>query len=242
MPPGIILKLYLDRLGRLWLGTDRSGASRIDDAAADRLRFVTYASAEGLSGTQIWCFTEDESGRIYIGTGRGVFRLNPATGRVKHYTTTDGLSYNTVRAAFCDRRGWLWFGTLKGMSRLIPEPDRPGVPSPVWISGLSIAGRPHPVSELGSTEIAGPALAASQNQIQIDFFGLSFSIGETLRYQYKPGDVDRYTHGLPSMQERAKNLGGTLEVISQRGQGTTVILRVPVASRRPAPWRRFLPE
>jgi len=49
-------------------------------------------------------------------------------------------------------------------------------------------------------------------------------------------------HGLPSLQDRAKHLGGTLEVTSQRGQGTTVLLRVPIASRRLGRWRRFLPK
>ncbi|MBV9849472.1 MAG: sensor histidine kinase [Armatimonadetes bacterium] len=33
--------------------------------------------------------------------------------------------------------------------------------------------------------------------------------------------------GLPSMRERAQDLGGTLDVASQPGQGTTVILRMP---------------
>jgi signal transduction histidine kinase len=38
---------------------------------------------------------------------------------------------------------------------------------------------------LGTSEIVGPELGANQNHIQIDFFGLSLGVGETLRYQFK---------------------------------------------------------
>jgi signal transduction histidine kinase len=74
---------------------------------------------------------------------------------------------------------------LQGLSHLIPQPDRPTEPSPVWISGLRIAGAAFPISEFGETDISLPTLEAGQNRIQIDFFGLGFSAGEPLRYQYK---------------------------------------------------------
>ena len=38
-------------------------------------------------------------------------------------------------------------------------------------------------------------------------------------------------HGLSSMGERAKQMGGTLEIISQPGEGTTVTLRMPIRGR-----------
>jgi len=41
--------------------------------------------------------------------------------------------------------------------------------------------------------------------------------------------------GLRSMQERATGVGGSLEVISARGRGTRVIVRVPAAPRGPSP-------
>jgi signal transduction histidine kinase len=43
---------------------------------------------------------------------------------------------------------------------------------------------------LGEKQIALPDLAANQNEIQIEFVGLSFAPGDTLRYQYKLGDAD----------------------------------------------------
>lgn len=185
VPAGVVRGLYFDSAGRLWIAASEGGAARVDDPNADRPRFDAYTTGNGLSSNQATCVTEDQWGKIYIGTGRGVDRLDPVNGNIRHYTTADGLANNFGSVSFRTRDGALWFGTLQGLSRLIPQPDRATLPPPVLISGLRIAGAPYPISELGATEIAGPELSASRNQIQIDFLALSLGAGETLRYQYK---------------------------------------------------------
>jgi PAS domain S-box-containing protein len=190
VPPGVMHGLYRDRADRLWVATSAGGAARLDDPAAARPRIKTYTTGEDLSSDNLCCFTEDRAEHLYIGTGHGLDRLDLTTGRIKNYTTADGLLKSEVTAAFRDRHDALWFGTREGVSRLIPVPDRPQPPPSVLISGLRIAGLSHPVSELGETEIAGLVLGPSQNQIQIDFFALSFSVGG-LRYQYKLEGVDQ---------------------------------------------------
>ncbi len=122
---------------------------------------------------------------IYVGTGRGVDKLDPATGHIKHFTTADGLATSFVNVAFRHRDGSLWFGTLQGLSRLIPQAERPTSPPPIVISGLRIAGDSYRLSELGATEIGGLELGPNKNNIEINFSGRSLAVGESLRYQYK---------------------------------------------------------
>ena len=55
---------------------------------------------------------------------RGIDRLDPATGRIKHYTQPMACCGSTS-AALQDRDGALWFGFATGLVRLVPEPDRP---------------------------------------------------------------------------------------------------------------------
>ena len=190
-PTGAIRSLHLDRERRLWVATSLSGLIRIDNPQPEEPSFKIYTVADGLASNNVRCITEDAWGRIYVGLGRGVDRLDPATGRIRHYTTDDGLANSFVNAAFRDRRGHLWFGMLQGLSRLIPEPDGPADPPPVWINGLRIAGEAYPVHEMGVTEISLPALSATQNRIQIDFYGLNFSAGGALRYQYMIEGMDQ---------------------------------------------------
>jgi signal transduction histidine kinase/ligand-binding sensor domain-containing protein len=191
VPSGLTQGLYVDRAGRLWMSIRGGGTVRIDEPDAPRPRAFPVAP-EKLSSDNSWCVTEDEWGNVYIGTTRGVDRFNNATGQVKHFTTDDGLVKSEVTASFRDRNGALWFGTREGVSRLVPESERPQRPPHVLIGGLRIAGVPYTVSELGEAEVSGLELSADQNQIEVDFFGLSFSAGESLRYQYMIEGVDKY--------------------------------------------------
>ncbi|MBA3513270.1 MAG: hypothetical protein H0T77_02710 [Pyrinomonadaceae bacterium] len=96
------------------------------------------------------------------------------------------MAPGAIKAAFRAIDGTLWFGTSKGLSRLVPGTDvQPEAPRPILLTGLSVAGERRMVSALGETAMTLQELAASQNQLQIDFVGLSFVPGEVLRYQYR---------------------------------------------------------
>lgn len=192
VPGGILRGIYLDSAGRLWLATGEGGAVRVDNPQADTPQFTRYGHKEGLASDQAACFTEDQWGRIYIGTGRGVDQLDVTSGQIRHFTTADGLPNGFVNAALRDRTGTLWFGTLQGLARLIPQPPQPLTPPPVFLSELNLAGQTQPLPVLGAPNITGLTVMPQQNQLRIRFFGLSFAPGEVLRYQYKlegaPGD------------------------------------------------------
>jgi ligand-binding sensor domain-containing protein/two-component sensor histidine kinase len=191
VPAGKIHGLYLDNAGRLWIGSTTGGLARLDDPSAERPRFITYTTAQGLSSSSINCITEDRYGRLYIGTARGVDRLDPATGRVKQFTSADGLITGEVVVSVRDRNGDLWFGGQDGLSRLSPQLDPPQSPPLILINGVRVAGNQQPISALGETALSLPDLTVDRNQLQVDFVGLSFAPGESLRYQYRLAGADR---------------------------------------------------
>lgn len=190
LPPGRINDLYLDHASRLWIATSRGGLSRVDAPTAAVPAFINYTTDHGLSSNFTNAITEDLHGRIYVSTGRGVDRISPTTQQIKHFTTADGLAPGDILTAHRDRNGALWFGTRQGLSRIVPGPEEPSAPPPILISRLQLAGKEYNVSALGESEIALPDLRASENQLQIDFVGLSFAFGESLRYQYKLEGAD----------------------------------------------------
>ncbi|MCA1557835.1 MAG: histidine kinase, partial [Acidobacteria bacterium] len=191
VPGGLVLSLYLDGAGRLWIANRENGAGRIDDPAAERPRITRHSTAENLSSDNVQCFTEDRWGRIYIGTAQGVDRLEPSTGRIKHFTSGDGLIWTEVSVAFTDHHGALWFGTHEGLSRLSPELERAQAPPAILINRLFVDGVQRAISELGETSLSGLVLEPNQNQIQIDFLSIDFSAGEAVRYQYMLEGADR---------------------------------------------------
>ena len=89
IPGGAITAIHRDKAGRLWVGSSRDGLTRVEDPGAERPRFVRYGRSDGLSTNNVRCITSDASGRIYVGTVRGVDRIDPRSGLIRRYTTDE---------------------------------------------------------------------------------------------------------------------------------------------------------
>jgi ligand-binding sensor domain-containing protein/signal transduction histidine kinase len=187
VPAGAINALHIDRAGRLWIGSAVAGVGRVDDPAAIQARFAPVMTLSSVANN-VRCLSEDAWGRVYAGTSRGIYQIDPASGAVKRFTASEGLASDFVTAALRDRHGAIWFGTFNGLSRLDPSLEPPAaaghVPQ-VLISGVRIRGIAMGLSELGDTDLPPVTLGSSQNQIEIDFFGLNFEPGAALRYEYR---------------------------------------------------------
>ncbi len=177
--------LHLDDAGRIWVASE-GGLTRIDSPTDTTPRFTIYTTTQGLSSNNVQCIVQDRYGRIYAGTDSGVDCFYPRTPLcIKHYTTADGLVLGRGMTSFRDHQGMLWFGSEAGLSRLKPEPERPQVAPPIFITSFHVRGVPQPISPLGEIDLAGFRFAPEQNQIEIEFVGLEFGAGNSLRYQYQ---------------------------------------------------------
>jgi ligand-binding sensor domain-containing protein/two-component sensor histidine kinase len=189
--PGFLNRMFLDSSGRLWIATS-AALVRVDDPSQEHPSFTAYTVAQGLSSSYIAALTEDRWGRLYAATGRGVDRFEPqgsGLGRIRRYTTADGLAAGGLEQAIRDPQGNLWFSTSLGISQFVPAEDRPRVPPPVLVTGVTVAGVARPISDLGQSSVVG--LRLPRNPLRIDFVGLGFSPGEMLRYQYMLEGADR---------------------------------------------------
>ncbi|HMJ07641.1 MAG TPA: ATP-binding protein, partial [Pyrinomonadaceae bacterium] len=190
VPAGWIRDLFIDHAGRLWIANAAVGLLRADQLDGDTLDFVSYTTKQGLSSAYVACITEDEFGRIYAGTGRGVDRLTPESGQIETFTTADGLPASHSEIAYRDKNNGLWFGTANGLARFTPGPVRPRVPPNALITGVRVAGVSQPISVLGEDHPQRLELAADKNQVSVDFLGLGASLGEKLSYEYRLSGAD----------------------------------------------------
>lgn len=107
----LVLSLCQERDGSLWIGADYDGGLiRIKDG-----QLTHYGAMDGLAGAGIRVLHEDQQGKLWIGTGRGLACF--AGGKFATYTVKDGLSGNVIHAICEDHQGRLWFGTEGGLSR-----------------------------------------------------------------------------------------------------------------------------
>jgi ligand-binding sensor domain-containing protein/signal transduction histidine kinase len=186
MPGGPVSALLAGEAG-LWIGSD-GGLGRVMNTADERLRIEIYDTARGMASDTVNCIVEDRQGRIYAGTTKGVDRLDPRTGYIRHFSS--GLAHGECTAAVRDRSGSLWFATKQGLSRLIPRDDRPPVNPRVFITDLRIGGTPYATSTVGETRVSRLELNPSQNQLQVEFVGLDYEPGDVLRYSYRLEGAD----------------------------------------------------
>jgi ligand-binding sensor domain-containing protein/two-component sensor histidine kinase len=183
--------LFVDARGRLWIGSARPGLSLVESPTSDRPQIFPYSSVAALSGAIVGCIAEDRMGRLYLGTSAGrIDRLEPETGRVRHYTKADGLIGADLTAAFRDRSGNLWFGSYNGLFRLVPGQDRQSPPPSILIHSVRVAGEPYVTADLGQRQIPRFALGSTQSRVQIEFFGLGGGAHDGLKYQYRLEGVD----------------------------------------------------
>ncbi|HEX2457970.1 MAG TPA: two-component regulator propeller domain-containing protein [Vicinamibacterales bacterium] len=190
LPVGGANGLFVDQAGRLWAVVG-GGLCRIDNPTADNPHVVTYTKTHGLTSNTLLSVTGDMSGRIYVTGTRGIDRFDPSTARVTHYSASDNLAGGELTSAIRDKRGALWFSTGTGLARLAPQPEEAVSPPSILISGLRVAGAVRPLVALGQANVPRLNLAADQNNVQIDFFGIGPGGGERLRYEYRLEGANR---------------------------------------------------
>ncbi len=177
--------IYRDESGRLWLAISQGGLCLIAAPDADRPRVVAYTRTHGLTTDIVTSVTGDADGRVYVTSSRGIDRFDPATGTVRRLSVDAGFGGVEFTASGRDRNGALWFCSTIGLVRLLPQPEHRVTPPPILISAVNVAGVPRPLSALGESTVSLRQLDTSQNNIQIDFFGIDVRSNEALRYQYK---------------------------------------------------------
>jgi ligand-binding sensor domain-containing protein/signal transduction histidine kinase len=188
VPEGFVYALMMDGSG-LWIATE-GGLGRLRDPSADHPLIEVYNTARGMSSNMIYCLVDDAEGRVYAGTGKGVDRLNPKTGAIRHLSTANGLAHGELNGAYRDRSGTLWFATTQGLSRLAVDHEHRSSKPRVLITGLRVGGAEYRVSELGETLVSGLEVQPSKNQLQVEFAGLYYEPGDILRYSYRLDGAD----------------------------------------------------
>lgn len=108
-----IQSLFKDRSGGIWVGTDQS----LDKFDPTHESFVHYHLDD--PEPTVFQITEDEAGILWLATFRGLYRLNPGTGRTVRYghdpNDSTTLSSDNIQSTGLDRTGRYWVITRAGL-------------------------------------------------------------------------------------------------------------------------------
>ncbi len=223
LPDDRIQTLFEDRDGVIWAGTYSKGLLRIAPGSSTIGVVPSDPSREEtLSDPRVWAIAQDPGGALWVGTSRGLDRLDPATRRVTRLAVRPSRALpessseqdRTVRALLVDRSGNVWIGTGRGLVRAGRGSE---TFEPVKASGEGGA--------LLASEPVNVLLEDRQGRIWAGFSGAGLVVldpgtGETVRWVQDPQRLDALAHG--DIRSLLEDRTGMLW-IGMRGGGVQVI-------------------
>jgi ligand-binding sensor domain-containing protein/two-component sensor histidine kinase len=112
-----------DRAGDIWVGLYHGGVARYRHG-----RFTVFDNRDQFAGVAASLFV-DSAGRLWIGTSRGLIRIDDPTAERPHLVvcgTPQGLSSADVSGLSEDRWGRIYAATGRGIDRFEPQPGSLG--------------------------------------------------------------------------------------------------------------------
>lgn len=113
-----------DSDGALLIGTWDGGLQRVDPRTRRVTRFPTSGSdPTATSDVSIYCLERDSRGRVWIGTGSGLDRLERSEDgfQITRFPFTSLPRRPSVFGIIEDDSGWLWLSTEQGLIRYDPR-------------------------------------------------------------------------------------------------------------------------
>lgn len=180
--------------GALWVGTYGGGIARLDRASG---RFRRYTTDDGLPSNSVYGILEDDLGRLWISTNRGLARFDPARREIHAFGARDGLQSDEFNGGsfYESPSGEMFFGGIRGFDAFFPGEIELGTdPPPVVITDLQLFNRSVVPGEApgGPPVLAQPIeytgaieLAYRQDVLTLEFAALHFAAPERNRYRYR---------------------------------------------------------
>ncbi len=241
----ICLDLSSDQKNRVWVGTNRGISGIPFTGEGDILTYTTY---HGLSSNMNY-FVEYANGYLWIGTERGIDRLDLINLEVDYYGTMEGFyPLETNAGAVCaGEKGSLWMGTVAGLVRYDPAYDKIDTRAPSLILfPPEVKGEPLilPKADSLTGKRAVPELPYNRNSFNFKWTGIHTTIPSRNRFSYYLEGVDDDWSAVSPDRSRAyaKLNNGSyvfkLRAYNLDGQGVEQELSFPFVIKPPL-WETF---
>ena len=201
-----------DRKGNIWIGAENGGLRKYDTETQE---LITLTQKDGLPHNNILGILEDDKAALWVSTGNGLARFDPATNTFRVYTTSDGLPGNefNYNSYFKSPTGEIFFGGYNGFISFFPDKIKANTySSTVAFTGLKLFGQPVSINDesgLLKQDInfcKSITLNYNQNVFTIDFALLNFIRAEKNKYAYKLEGFDKGWNEISSTSATYMNL------------------------------------
>ncbi|MFK7949210.1 MAG: histidine kinase [Saprospiraceae bacterium] len=158
----------------IWVGTQTNGIFQI----VNNKIIKTYNRKNGLVSNNCQIFILEPNGMLWIGTNRGVNKVNTTTNEIDLIDKLDGLLSNDILALAVDKQQ-IYVSTSKGINSFGKNiQTKNTVAPPIYFSSFQIFEQDTILAEQY-------VLKHNQNNIRIGFTGVSFRSQGQFKYKYR---------------------------------------------------------
>jgi ligand-binding sensor domain-containing protein len=185
-----VLCLMRDKFGeRLWLGTHGNGILSFD---LKTRKFVENINPyHGLPSNIIYGMLQDNKGKLWLSSTRGIIRVTPESGEIITYNREDGLPFEdfSTGAYLEDHKGAFHFGGTYGMISFHPDSLRKiksQMKPSLKIVQLETAEKGEQKAHYLSHNIPAYPIHFQypKNELYLEFSALDFSLPSKKKYQF----------------------------------------------------------
>ena len=195
LPSDNVLDIYADESGNMWVGTAGGGLCLFDPKTN---RFISWSEAEGLSNAVVYKILEDDSGKLWISTNKGISSFDLKNRSFKNYSHYNGLQRSpfNMGSGLKTTNGEMFFGGLDGFNYFNPKTlnTNRNVPSLVF-TALKISNRTvvpgdnSPIKE--HISVARQIKLSYRQNFSLDFAALNYTAPQESQYFYKLEGFDK---------------------------------------------------
>lgn len=203
LPLDRVLSIYCSKLGHIWVGVFGGGLCLYDSKNKE---FSQYSEEHLLSNGVIYKILEDEFGKLWVSTNKGISTFDPKKSIFKNYTYHNGIQQSTfnVGAGLKTSSGEMYFGGLDGFNYFYPKMlyQNKNVP-PIVITDLKINNKSaNPIDNSEITDYISVAkeinLSYRQN-FSLDFVALNYTAPHESQYSYMLEGFDKEWNNVGSV-------------------------------------------
>lgn len=203
LPIDRVLSIYCDKLGQIWVGVLGGGLSLYD---AKTKKFIQYGENHLLSNDVIYKILEDESGKLWVSTNKGISTFDAKKRIFKNYTYHNGIQQSTfnVGAGLKTSSGEMYFGGLDGFNFFNPNALNRNRNTPsLVITDLKIGNKS--VNPVDNSEITEPIAVAKKIELSykqnfsLDFVALNYTAPHESQYAYMLEGFDKEWNNVGSV-------------------------------------------
>jgi signal transduction histidine kinase len=185
----VVISLFEDQEGTLWIGTNGGGLNRLKDG-----QLTAYTTRNGLLDDVVYRIMEDDRNNLWLSCRKGVFHASKkelddlANGTINTiapvaYGTADGMMTRECSGGG-DPAGWrgsdgtLWFPTIKGVAVIDPQKIKTNAqPPPVTIEEIR-------VDEQSIVPRGKMELPPGNSRLEFYYTAPSFVAPDKVRFKY----------------------------------------------------------